>query len=410
MNTERKHWLLPQEPSPGWEFFAFLPKLELKGSSGPGACRFFWARNAIYHALGALKISRNAHVLLPAYICKTAVEPFVAYGTEVEFYGIDRNCQPDLAEIESKIGPRTEAVLAVHYFGFPQEIRAFREICDRHNLALIEDCAHVLRRKTPEIALGAYGDASVFSWRKFVPVYDGGDLSLGKSHSFPQINWQKESQAFTLKVTNSLANRMIDHSPHPLARTAAITIESAKRIWKCLQVTGPKDALAFLDSNSPSFDHELVNRPMSRMSRWLFRHSDMDGIVSRRKENYLYLENLLRPMKGIRLLHENLPPDVCPLILPLFFDDLPNAHFHLRSLGIPATAWDFVKPQELDLRRFPNAAFLYDNLTFLPIHQSLTRESLNLIGAAVQEVRRLGNMHDRGKAFSVFNGRELSCP
>src|SRR5580704_12287313 len=53
---------------------------------------FFWARNAIYHCLQALGISRGAHVLLPAYLCRGAVEPFEAFGAEVEFYGIGRDC------------------------------------------------------------------------------------------------------------------------------------------------------------------------------------------------------------------------------------------------------------------------------------------------------------------------------
>jgi len=399
MSGERQHWVLPQEPFPSWEFFALFPKLVRKHGSEAGPSQFFWARNAIYHALGALKISTSAHVLLPAYLCRAAVEPFVAYGTEVEFYGIERNCQPDFAEIESKISPRTEAILAVHYFGFPQEIRRFREICDRRHLALIEDCAHVLRGKIAETPLGGYGDASVFSWRKFVPIYDGSDLRLGKPHRLPQIGWQKESRAFTLKIAKNLADRTLDNSPHPLARTAASAAESAKRIWKGLRPARSNDALVSLDSNDPSFDREWVNQPMSRLSRWLFRHSSIDAIVRRRRENYLYLESLLRTVKGVTPLHQSLPAGVCPWVFPVFFDDLPNAHFLLRRLGIPATAWDFVRPLQVDLGCFSNAAFLYENLTFLPIHQNLTRKSLDLLAAAVQQVRQLGEIHDRGKVY-----------
>jgi len=115
-------------------------------------------------------------VLVPAYICASAVEPIEAFGAKVVFYEVGRDCLPDVSDLEAKIDDRTRAVLAVHYFGFPCGIRQIRKICDRHGLSLIEDCAHVLRGEDGGQPLGTFGEASVFSWRKFLPLYDGGEL------------------------------------------------------------------------------------------------------------------------------------------------------------------------------------------------------------------------------------------
>jgi len=60
------------------------------------------------------------------------------YGGEVKFYNVSLDLKPDFTDIKSKIDGKTRAILAVHYFGFPQPIRQFRELCQEHGLYLIE--------------------------------------------------------------------------------------------------------------------------------------------------------------------------------------------------------------------------------------------------------------------------------
>ena len=105
---------------------------------------FFLARNAIYHSLRLLDIPRGANVLAPAYVCRAAIDPLLAYGLNVSFYAVKQDCRPDFDDIEQKITEKTKAVLVAHYFGFPAPVRRLRDLCDKHGLSLIEDCAHVL--------------------------------------------------------------------------------------------------------------------------------------------------------------------------------------------------------------------------------------------------------------------------
>src|SRR5437879_7768032 len=83
-------------------------------------------------------------VLAPSYICRAAIDPLIAYGLNVDFYPIRRDCSIDLADLRNRISPTTQAVMIVHYFGFPQPLGELRKLCDRYGLLLIEDCAHVL--------------------------------------------------------------------------------------------------------------------------------------------------------------------------------------------------------------------------------------------------------------------------
>lgn len=355
-------------------------------ANGTRSYEFFWARNALYYALKALGISKGAQVLLPAYLCRAAVEPFEAYGCEVRFYGIGRNCDADLSEVESKITARTEAVLAVHYFGFPQRILEFRTICDRHGVALIEDCAHILPAPLEDQTQGGVGDASIFSWRKFLPVYDGGELRLKRPCEKLPVPWSKETIPFVLKVAKSLLDQSFENSNSSVAKGISAAIETLRDWGKKLRRASVDKPLFALDSNSATFDTSLLNQRMSLISRWIRAHSDISAIMSRRRENYLFLRRRLQSTPGVRLLHHNLPDDVCPWVLPLFFEGVTDGHLLLQEYGIPAVNWAGVRSPAVTRGAFPDADFLYDSLIFLPVHQNLRAHAREAIVEAVQKV------------------------
>lgn len=388
---------MPREQYPTWAYWKVFSHPESSRDSARDKGRrhcFFWARNGIFYSLQALGISPRAHVLVPAYVCTAAVEPFTEYGADVEFYAIGRNCEPDFTQLESQINSRTQAILAIHYFGFPQKIQAFRELCNRRGIALIEDCAHVLRGKTGGQDLGSFGDASIFSWRKCLPLYDGAELRLNRPSSALNVAWTRESLPFTLKVAKSMLDRILEQSGGLPARMLAGSVEFGKSVWRGAKRAPTSQALLELDSNRASFDASLLNQPISRVSGWLLKHCDVPAVIKKRRENFLFLHRKLQNVPGIELLHRNLDPDTCPWVLPMFFNGLPNAHFVLRKAGVPAVTWGGVRPQNLDSQRFPVADFLYDNLVFLPIHQNLNQSALERI---VQCVTRIAVEEKRNK-------------
>ncbi len=89
----------------------------------------------------------------------------------------------DPASVESLIGPRTRAILVVHYAGFPARLAELRGIADRHGIALIEDAAHALGASYKDQGIGTVGDFSIFSLQaiKHMTTVDGGILSMRDS-------------------------------------------------------------------------------------------------------------------------------------------------------------------------------------------------------------------------------------
>jgi len=72
------------------------------------------------------------------------------------------NINPE--DVLEKITDRTKAIIGVHLFGHPFDVKAIQEICEGHNLILIEDCAQAPGAEYNGIKVGSLGVISCFSF------------------------------------------------------------------------------------------------------------------------------------------------------------------------------------------------------------------------------------------------------
>jgi perosamine synthetase len=82
----------------------------------------------------------------------------------------------DPAAIEAAITPNTRAILPTHLYGMSCDMDPILDIARRHNLKVVEDCAHSLGAEYKGQMVGTMGDASFFSFQAFKPLntYGGG--------------------------------------------------------------------------------------------------------------------------------------------------------------------------------------------------------------------------------------------
>src|SRR6266581_2711731 len=86
-------------------------------------------------------------ITTPLTFCAT-VNAIVHAGATPVLADVDsRTMNIDAAEVESKITPKTKAILPVHFAGRPCDMNALTAIADRYGLKLIEDCAHAIETK-----------------------------------------------------------------------------------------------------------------------------------------------------------------------------------------------------------------------------------------------------------------------
>jgi dTDP-4-amino-4,6-dideoxygalactose transaminase len=84
------------------------------------------------------------------------------------------------ADIEAKISPRTKAVMIVHYAGYACNMDPIIKLCRRHNVALIEDCAHANGATYKGRKLGTFGEISAWSFfsNKNLAIGEGGMVAV----------------------------------------------------------------------------------------------------------------------------------------------------------------------------------------------------------------------------------------
>ena len=75
----------------------------------------------------------------------------------------DDNWNIDVERIPEKITKKTSAILPVHVFGNPCDVKAIDEIAQKNNLKVIYDAAHAFGAKLDDISLPSFGDISVIS-------------------------------------------------------------------------------------------------------------------------------------------------------------------------------------------------------------------------------------------------------
>lgn len=142
--------------------------------------RFFaYGRHALFEALILAGVGKGDVVLLPEYICGETLSAISACEARVEYYPVDSNME--LAASPEAL-PKARAVLAVNYFGFPQDLTQFEAYCIKTGAILIEDSAHgFLGQDEGGAYLGTRGDVGIFSFRKSMPLVNGSGVVVNHS-------------------------------------------------------------------------------------------------------------------------------------------------------------------------------------------------------------------------------------
>ncbi len=134
--------------------------------------------DALHLAVLAANIKPGDEVITTPFTFIATAEAICYAGAVPVFVDVDPrtfNIVPEL--IEEKITPRTKAVIPVHIFGQPADMPAISDICQRHNLVLIEDCAQSFGAETAGQmtgSIGAFGCFSFFPSKNLGGYGDGG--------------------------------------------------------------------------------------------------------------------------------------------------------------------------------------------------------------------------------------------
>ena len=353
----------------------------------------FLARNAIFHGLKVLGLKPGDKVFVPAFHCRTVIEPIIYFGCKIVFYNILRNGQVDFQDIHRKMDSQIKSIVAIHYFGIIQPVHQLQSFCQQNDLFFIEDCAHILAGDIDGAPVGSFGDISIFSWRKFLPLYDGGILVCNRNFMRTSINWDKLNFHFEMKIVKNLIEKairdLLRKGKHGFGGNNQYLAKS-KDIMKVKK----KVSENIQSKNSGSeLDRSRLNWPMSRWSKAILRKIDIPSVVQRRKANTRVLHSALNSLPGVQPWSLICEPSVCAWAFPMIVLSQNGIHIRLREKGIQAFTWGESTPHpSLPLDQFPDAKFLYERLVFLPNHQGLSSQDLQFV---IEEVKEILYCHSR---------------
>ena len=117
------------------------------------------------HKLGDRAIKKGDEVIGVAAGFPTTVNPIIQFGAVPVFVDVDiqtHNINVDL--IEAAITPKTKAIMLAHALGNPFNLGRVKEICDKHDLWLIEDTCDALGAEFNGQKCGTFGDIGTLSF------------------------------------------------------------------------------------------------------------------------------------------------------------------------------------------------------------------------------------------------------
>jgi perosamine synthetase len=163
--------------------------------------------SALHLALHLLGIGRGDEVIVPSMTFVAPVNAVTYTGASPVFVDVCRDTYVmDVEKIELMITARTKAILPVHIYGHPVDMKPLKEIADRHGLYILEDATEALGAEYMEKKLGTIGDIGCFSFNgnKTITTGAGGmlvtnDRTLGKRAKFvsEQSKVELPNKAFT---------------------------------------------------------------------------------------------------------------------------------------------------------------------------------------------------------------------
>jgi dTDP-4-amino-4,6-dideoxygalactose transaminase len=281
----------------------------------------------------------NSWISSSETISQTGARP-VFVDIHPEYYSMDES------KLEELITPATRAVIAVHLQGQMCDILTIKNICDRHGIALIEDCAqsHFSEYKGaragltgiagsfsfyPGKNLGAYGDAGC--------IITNDELLAQKCRMFANHGALKKPNHMMEGINSRLDGLQ-----------AAILSAKLPYILNWTEQRREKAALYNSQLKGVCQVHLPVERPGSKHSYHLY------VIRAERRDE---LKNYLQE-KGIET----------AVHYPYALPNLPA----YKYLGYPANA-------------FPIATRMQQEILSLPLYPEITGEQVNYVAAAVKE-------------------------
>jgi len=119
---------------------------------------------AVSVALASAGVGAGDEVIMPTFTFVASFEAIMMLGAIPILVDIDDTLTLDPKAVEAAITPKTKAVMVVQMCGSMGDMKALQNVCNSHNLLLVEDACQAIGGQYNGKALGSIGDLGCFSF------------------------------------------------------------------------------------------------------------------------------------------------------------------------------------------------------------------------------------------------------
>jgi perosamine synthetase len=309
---------------------------------------------ALHLALATLGIGPGDEVIVPTFTMIATINAVTYTGaTAVLIDSEPETWNMDVGQLESKITPRTKAIMPMHTYGHPVDMDPLMEIARAHKLYVIEDAAEAHGARYKGRRTGSLGDCACFSFygNKIITTGEGGMVTTNN----PQIA--------------AVAQNLRDHA-----------FSEERHFWH-----------KYL-----GYNYRMTNL---QAAVGLAQTEQMEAFVTARRAHAAYYTSLLKDIPGIitppqKPWAENVYWMYGILVGDEFGISRDELRHRLAKRGIETRTFFIpmhVQPiyyQRYKGQRYPVAEMLCKRGMYLPSASSLTKAEIEFVVEAIAEARK----------------------
>lgn len=246
-------------------------------------------RQSIWIVLSSLDPATDSEVIVSSFMCPVVPIAVIKAGSKPVFCDV----VPDgfvmsIEDVERKITSKTIAIIMPYSFGCYSDIGRFKELADKHDLILIEDCCQTLDGKHNGKRVGFNADFGVWSFgiSKNIGSLNGGAIWFNEKH-------KERMEAHMKKLGETIKEH---HDPLELVLAAGMPFINKRFGYtvthKLLELIDQKREIKrSAEINTVEFDSKMTSLDATLCFLQLQRY---EAVYNKRMANFFIYKNKLK--------------------------------------------------------------------------------------------------------------------
>jgi dTDP-4-amino-4,6-dideoxygalactose transaminase len=280
-------------------------------AGGGSAIAAAYGRIAFYYILKALDLPPGSEIVFPALTFWVVPELARVAGLTVVFADVDpRTFNMDPRSLERVLTDKTRAIVPTHLYGLPCDMDPILEIAARHNLIVLEDCAHSLGATYKGRPVGTFGTGALFSFQTLKPLncYGGGmalvndpAIAAKVRATVDALPWPSEKRVRDRLLMGRLQRIFV--------KPWVFSISLFPALWISALIDANPDVFLWekIRSLQPLPDQYTERFPNVQAAIGLAALERLDGWTRQTQANAQYMNSVLGAIPGIQV--PETPPD-----------------------------------------------------------------------------------------------------